>query len=1204
MKHILFFLLLLPFVAFAQWPAAPNKIRLGNQTTGDGLVVRTAASPSWTPSSINNAWLAFDTVAGVFYYYDAGIWNAFTSGGGGIDSTQANNGLSMSGDTVQLGGTLSKNTEVDINGKTLRFRDAAGYPDLFMNGTYGVLSSDVNTYLDVGSTSGRARIVAAATAQLTSAANTDVSATDTVTITGQRIRMNAADTRIQQVPNDNALNRLAALDSLTGQLKYVDKSSIAGGADTNFGITDITATGDRAHAFANYDLSITGIDSFSLGFTKRTFWTLNGSRFLHQTGGRSASDLGDNLFLGWQAGQLASASATGYANTVIGRRAGYNLNSTGNGSSNTILGYGAGESLVSGIGNTFIGTASGSSTTGGSNTFVGWHAGLMSGGSSNIFMGVTAGESNTASEIIGIGQLAGRYNTGVENVFLGHYAGNTIATGDGNIFIGFNAGRYMDNTAENVIIGNRAGGSISNTSTGNNTIIGDQAGAEMTSGNNNTFIGRDAGKATTTGSSNTLIGASVDLPDATQSNSLMITRDLYASGVNSSLRMGVGSSTFRNPLATFHVRSTTKSSADTIFAVSGSATGSSQYENLYVTGAGKTVVQNETATNVALEISSGDVDAYNDMRVRGTLQVDTRTGAAAKLGAWTSGGLATALVIGSGLTVSNDTITASGSAGVTGGGTTGTIPVWSSGTALGNSPLTVTGTDVTASGTGFFLPPIGTTAQRPGSGSAGMLRYNTSNGNLDFYGASAWENPVKSTNATGLGTAQYVGFYDANGRLTGGNAGLRFITSPYPYIQYGQSVNLTDNTLFYWLNGYSESRNISNNSGATRTAETGAWRVVATPTGNNAFSNFNGANVIALTGSTHVGGSIIRAGRFEASNSAGAGASTMVGAIGRAANASTNGATSLSGFLSEVVNTAGTTPLAYGGTTSVINTATLTNTYGWHVGDITSGTQTNTPRSFYAEDGNAINVFNGSTMMGTDATPSRTLHVTGEARITDLTTDTPTRIVGADADGDLGQMTLGGNLTITSGMLSADNTNLTLADEGNGVRILSSTGTDVDLLEDSGVYITRSGNAAYFGKYMDYGEASIFGAQTLAFLAGSTSYDTLSGYTEQQVGNFVLQGGALKYTGSRTIIARVTASISLSFPETGTIFAGFRQNTSSITKSRAQHKAAADEPTNISLTCILTIAPNDLIRIELAPGAHTGDDNITVTNCNFNITEL
>lgn len=39
------------------------------------------------------------------------------------------------------------------------------------------------------------------------------------------------------------------------------------------------------------------------------------------------------------------------------------------------------------------------------------------------------------------------------------------------------------------------------------------------------------------------------------------------------------------------------------------------------------------------------------------------------------------------------------------------------------------------------------------------------------------------------------------------------------------------------------------------------------------------------------------------------------------------------------------------------------------------------------------------------ASPSRTFHVAGEVRISDLNTDTPTRIVGADPDGDLAEFT-------------------------------------------------------------------------------------------------------------------------------------------------------------------------------------------------------
>lgn len=50
--------------------------------------------------------------------------------------------------------------------------------------------------------------------------------------------------------------------------------------------------------------------------------------------------------------------------------------------------------------------------------------------------------------------------------------------------------------------------------------------------------------------------------------------------------------------------------------------------------------------------------------------------------------------------------------------------------------------------------------------------------------------------------------------------------------------------------------------------------------------------------------------------------------------------------------------------------------------------------------------------------PVRTLHVAGEARIADLNTDTPTRIIGADADGDLNEITVSSELDLTAGVLS------------------------------------------------------------------------------------------------------------------------------------------------------------------------------------------
>lgn len=55
--------------------------------------------------------------------------------------------------------------------------------------------------------------------------------------------------------------------------------------------------------------------------------------------------------------------------------------------------------------------------------------------------------------------------------------------------------------------------------------------------------------------------------------------------------------------------------------------------------------------------------------------------------------------------------------------------------------------------------------------------------------------------------------------------------------------------------------------------------------------------------------------------------------------------------------------------------------------------------------------------VGTDL-PARKLDVNGEVRIRDLTTDTPTLIVGADADGDLASLGVGTNLVISGGNLA------------------------------------------------------------------------------------------------------------------------------------------------------------------------------------------
>lgn len=93
--------------------------------------------------------------------------------------------------------------------------------------------------------------------------------------------------------------------------------------------------------------------------------------------------------------------------------------------------------------------------------------------------------------------------------------------------------------------------------------------------------------------------------------------------------------------------------------------------------------------------------------------------------------------------------------------------------------------------------------------------------------------------------------------------------------------------------------------------------------------------------------------------------------------------------------------------------------------------------------------------INTDVTTlARTLHVTGEARITDLVTDTPTKIVGADNDGDLGTVAIGTGLSLSSGTLSATATGTVT---GSGTTGYVPYWTSSSALGNSTVYSNSNG---------------------------------------------------------------------------------------------------------------------------------------------------
>lgn len=125
--------------------------------------------------------------------------------------------------------------------------------------------------------------------------------------------------------------------------------------------------------------------------------------------------------------------------------------------------------------------------------------------------------------------------------------------------------------------------------------------------------------------------------------------------------------------------------------------------------------------------------------------------------------------------------------------------------------------------------------------------------------------------------------------------------------------------------------------------------------------------------------------------------------------------------------------------------------------------------------------------------PARTLDVTGEVRISDLTTDTPTLIVGADSDGDLGAITVGAGLSLSSGTLTATG--------GGGV---TDHGALTGLSDDDHTqYLLLAGRS---GGQVATGGTGSGDDMTIRSTTNATKGDVIM---QDQGGNVILGGGEL-----------------------------------------------------------------------------------------------
>ena len=63
----------------------------------------------------------------------------------------------------------------------------------------------------------------------------------------------------------------------------------------------------------------------------------------------------------------------------------------------------------------------------------------------------------------------------------------------------------------------------------------------------------------------------------------------------------------------------------------------------------------------------------------------------------------------------------------------------------------------TFSSPNYFVPPSGSTAQRPSSPGEGMIRFNTDSGHLEYYTGTHWADVIVNNNELGGGTGSNTG---------------------------------------------------------------------------------------------------------------------------------------------------------------------------------------------------------------------------------------------------------------------------------------------------------------------------------------------------------------------------------------------------------------------------------------------------------------
>ena len=366
----------------------------------------------------------------------SGVWRKIFSQGTGSGGTvtSASNGLTISGNTINLGGILNGDTVIDANYNNFAISN------LNEQSTASVLYYDYNTGYITYQTP-----AVVMTTGLNGLYSPGIGATEN-------------DGGIVLGNNAGFSSSNAQGDIFLGTFAGSYASSSAGSIMFGF------QSGIRSRKSA-YAIMLGYQSGFSASISD---YIVN---IGYQAGFRISSSA-YSVTIGYQAGYRT----TGSANTImIGNGAGLNSRNL---AESVVLGTTAGINAYGNDGLVLIGRAAGSNLISSSNNIM---IGDGSGGASyyitsSIFLGLNSGLSSYASNNI---------------IAIGYYAGSDLGESSDVIYLGTRSGLISYNNTSSIFIGTDAGSnSYSNTGS---IFIGDRAGYGITSGSNGIFIGNNVG---------------------------------------------------------------------------------------------------------------------------------------------------------------------------------------------------------------------------------------------------------------------------------------------------------------------------------------------------------------------------------------------------------------------------------------------------------------------------------------------------------------------------------------------------------------------------------------------------------------------------------------------------------------------------------------------------------------------------------------